>query len=163
MLYTNGSLNCPAYEKATSRTYSQTKRGRQRMAYYFRMASITGKLKDLDSWIRNRLRYCIWPAAAEKKPERKRKNLICLGVSCSHAYSWSKNKNGRMGSRIPMCHNNGWSLLTLFQTLWNIILCSTGETFTLEGNIMSFDVSAKSICPKQNTCYCNEHIVSIGC
>src|SRR4028119_1672186 len=25
---------------------------------YFRMASITGKLKDLDSWVRNRLRYC---------------------------------------------------------------------------------------------------------
>jgi len=27
---------------------------------YFRMASIFGKLKDLDGWIRNRLRYCIW-------------------------------------------------------------------------------------------------------
>ena len=27
---------------------------------YFRMASIHGKLKDLDGWIRNRLRYCIW-------------------------------------------------------------------------------------------------------
>jgi len=27
---------------------------------YFRMASIHGKLKDLDSWVRNRLRYCIW-------------------------------------------------------------------------------------------------------
>jgi len=27
---------------------------------YFRLASIHGKLKDLDGWIRNRLRYCIW-------------------------------------------------------------------------------------------------------
>ena len=27
---------------------------------YFRMASIYGKLKGLDSWLRNRLRYCIW-------------------------------------------------------------------------------------------------------
>ena len=27
---------------------------------YFRMASLTGKLKELDSWVRNRLRYCIW-------------------------------------------------------------------------------------------------------
>ena len=27
---------------------------------YFRMASLSGKLKDLDSWVRNRLRYCIW-------------------------------------------------------------------------------------------------------
>jgi len=27
---------------------------------YFRMASIQGKLKELDGWIRNRIRYCIW-------------------------------------------------------------------------------------------------------
>lgn len=27
---------------------------------YFRMASIYGKLKELDSWVRNRLRKCIW-------------------------------------------------------------------------------------------------------
>lgn len=27
---------------------------------YFRMASIQAKLKEIDSWIRNRLRYCIW-------------------------------------------------------------------------------------------------------
>ncbi|MDP1623637.1 MAG: group II intron maturase-specific domain-containing protein [Bacteroidales bacterium] len=27
---------------------------------YFRMASIQGKLKGLDGWVRNRLRYCIW-------------------------------------------------------------------------------------------------------
>src|SRR4030095_3441130 len=41
---------------------------------YFRMASIHGKLKDLDGWVRNRLRYCIWHNW--KKLERKRKNLI---------------------------------------------------------------------------------------
>ena len=27
---------------------------------YFRLASIHSKLKELDGWIRNRLRYCIW-------------------------------------------------------------------------------------------------------
>lgn len=27
---------------------------------YFRMASIQLKLRDLDGWLRNRLRYCIW-------------------------------------------------------------------------------------------------------
>ena len=59
---------------------------------YFRMASITGKLKDLDSWIRNRLRYCIWHDW--KKPERKRKNLIRLGVDHNHAYSWSRTRMG---------------------------------------------------------------------
>ncbi|WP_225441466.1 group II intron maturase-specific domain-containing protein [Labilibaculum euxinus] len=26
----------------------------------FRMASILVKLQDLDGWLRNRLRYCIW-------------------------------------------------------------------------------------------------------
>jgi RNA-directed DNA polymerase len=59
---------------------------------YFRMASITGKLKELDSWVRNRLRYCIWHDW--KKPERKRKNLIRLGVDQQHAYAWSRTRKG---------------------------------------------------------------------
>jgi RNA-directed DNA polymerase len=59
---------------------------------YFRMASLTGKLKDLDSWVRNRLRYCIW--TDWKKPERKRKNLIRLGINPEQAYSWSRTRMG---------------------------------------------------------------------
>jgi RNA-directed DNA polymerase len=59
---------------------------------YFRMASIHGKLKDLDGWVRNRLRYCIWHDW--KKPERRRKNLIRLGVNFDHAYSWSRTRMG---------------------------------------------------------------------
>ena len=59
---------------------------------YFRMGSIHGKLKDLDSWLRNRLRYCIWHDW--KKPERKRKNLIRLGVDHDHAYAWSRTRMG---------------------------------------------------------------------
>jgi len=59
---------------------------------YFRMASITGKLKDFDSWVRNRLRYCIWHDW--KKPERKRKNLLRLGVDQRHAYAWSRTRMG---------------------------------------------------------------------
>ena len=59
---------------------------------YFRMASIYSKLKNLDSWVRNRLRYCIWHNW--KKPERKRKNLIRLGVDQNHAYSWSRTRMG---------------------------------------------------------------------
>jgi hypothetical protein len=35
---------------------------------YFRLASIQGKLKIIDSWLRNRLRYCIWHHW--KKPEQ---------------------------------------------------------------------------------------------
>jgi len=58
----------------------------------FRMASIHGKLKELDGWLRNRLRYCIWHHW--KKPERKRKNLIRLGVEQGQAYQWSRSRMG---------------------------------------------------------------------
>ena len=59
---------------------------------YYRIANILCKLKDFDSWLRNRLRYCIW--TDWKKPERKRKNLIRLGVDQNHAYSWSRTRMG---------------------------------------------------------------------
>jgi RNA-directed DNA polymerase len=59
---------------------------------YFRMASIQGKLVELDGWLRNRLRYCIWHHW--KKPERKRKNLIRLGVEQDMAYAWSRSRKG---------------------------------------------------------------------
>lgn len=59
---------------------------------YFRMGNISSKLKALDSWLRNRLRYCIWHQW--KKPERKRKNLIRLGIDQGHAYAWSRTRMG---------------------------------------------------------------------
>ncbi|WP_299584687.1 group II intron reverse transcriptase/maturase [uncultured Sunxiuqinia sp.] len=58
----------------------------------FRMASIQSKLVELDGWLRNRLRYCIWHHW--KKPERKRKNLIRLGVEQGQAYQWSRSRMG---------------------------------------------------------------------
>jgi len=58
----------------------------------FRMASIQNKLNELDGWLRNRLRYCIWHHW--KKPERKRKNLIRLGVEQEQAYAWSRSRMG---------------------------------------------------------------------
>jgi RNA-directed DNA polymerase len=71
---------------------------------YFRMASIQGKLKELDGWLLNRLRYCIWhywnraigelTTIGSKKPERKRKNLIRLGVEQEMAYQWSRSRMG---------------------------------------------------------------------
>ncbi|MCE2711886.1 MAG: hypothetical protein LW688_05025 [Cryomorphaceae bacterium] len=54
--------------------------------------SIAGKLRDVDGWLRNRLRYCIWHHW--KKPERKRKNLIRLGVNPDDAYAWSRTRKG---------------------------------------------------------------------
>ena len=59
---------------------------------YFRGANIFTKLRDLDGWVRNRLRYCIWHDW--KKPERKRKNLLRLGVEKGLAYAWSRSRMG---------------------------------------------------------------------
>jgi len=59
---------------------------------YFSKAAIHSKLKSLDGWLRNRLRYCIWHDW--KKPERKRKNLIRLGVEEGIAYAHSRTRMG---------------------------------------------------------------------
>ncbi|MFZ6012489.1 MAG: group II intron maturase-specific domain-containing protein [Bacteroidota bacterium] len=67
---------------------------------YFRMA-MQAKLKDVDSWLRNRLRYCIWEDW--KKPDRRLKNLIRLAISTSQAYAWSRTRNERSGS-CPKSH-----------------------------------------------------------
>jgi RNA-directed DNA polymerase len=58
----------------------------------FRLGSIKLKLKKLDEWLRNRLRYCIWHDW--KKLERKRKNLIRLGIERGLAYAWSRTRMG---------------------------------------------------------------------
>ncbi|MGW8124200.1 group II intron maturase-specific domain-containing protein, partial [Roseivirga echinicomitans] len=58
----------------------------------YRLASIQAKLKTLDEWLRNRLRYCIW--SDWKKLERKRKNLIRLGIEQGQAYAWSRTRMG---------------------------------------------------------------------
>jgi len=58
----------------------------------FRMASIKLKLKELDGWLRNRLRYCIWHHW--KKPDKKRRSLIRLGIEQGQAYAWSRSRMG---------------------------------------------------------------------
>jgi len=59
---------------------------------YYKQASIQAKLKKLEEWLRNRLRYCIWHHW--KKPDRKRKNLIRLGIDQGQAYAWSRTRMG---------------------------------------------------------------------
>ena len=59
---------------------------------YFKKASIHKYLNKMDEWLRNRLRYCIWHDW--KKPDRKRKNLIRLGVEPEMAYAWSRSRMG---------------------------------------------------------------------
>ena len=59
---------------------------------YFKLASIHSKIKKLDEWLRNRLRYCIWHHW--KRPKRKWKNLIRLGIPRNQAYAWSQTRMG---------------------------------------------------------------------
>ena len=58
----------------------------------FRLGQLTAKLKKIDEWLRNRLRYCIWHDW--KKVERKRKNLLNLGIPQGQAYAWSRTRMG---------------------------------------------------------------------
>ena len=58
----------------------------------YRMASIYAKLLELDGWVRNRLRYCIWHHW--KKPEKKWRSLIRLGVAHDQSYAWSRSRMG---------------------------------------------------------------------
>lgn len=60
--------------------------------HYFKHASIQGKMKTMDGWVRNRLRYCIWHHW--KKPRRRVKNLIRLGVEERMAWQWGHSKMG---------------------------------------------------------------------
>jgi len=80
---------------------------------YFRMANISSKLKTLDGWLRNRIRYCIWyhwnripgnrdelmniiknKQFVNKKRERKRISLLRLGINPDDAFSWSRTRKG---------------------------------------------------------------------
>lgn len=57
---------------------------------YFKLANTWRKLKELDSWVRNRLRYCIWKQW--KKPDRRRRAFIQLGIPPNQAYAWSRSR-----------------------------------------------------------------------
>jgi group II intron reverse transcriptase/maturase len=59
---------------------------------YYRFANIVGKLRDLDAWVRSRLRYCIWKHW--KKPNKRMRSFIRLGVPQGQAYAWSRSRMG---------------------------------------------------------------------
>jgi hypothetical protein len=58
--------------------------------YYFKLATGYQKLKTLDGWIRNRLRYCIWKQW--KQPKRRYRAFLQLEVEPSWArrFAWSR-------------------------------------------------------------------------
>lgn len=60
---------------------------------YFCLAKLSRELKQLDRWVRTRLRCCIW--TDWKLPKRRGISLRRLGADASNAYVWS---HTRMGS-----------------------------------------------------------------
>lgn len=59
---------------------------------YYKYAHTSVKLKELDGWVRNRLRYCIWKHW--KKPNKRMRSFIRLGIPKGQAYAWSRSRMG---------------------------------------------------------------------
>jgi RNA-directed DNA polymerase len=59
---------------------------------YFRKGTGYQKFKTLDAWLRHRLRYCIWHDW--KKPKKREKSLIKLGVEPSKAAGYARTQMG---------------------------------------------------------------------
>ena len=59
---------------------------------YFQHATGYQKLKDLDSWVRCRLRYCIWKSW--KQPKRRLRAFLQLGVEPSWARRYAYSRKG---------------------------------------------------------------------
>lgn len=60
--------------------------------HYFKNATGYEKLKALDSWIRCRLRYCIWKQW--KRPKRRLRAFLQLGISPSWARRFAYSRKG---------------------------------------------------------------------
>lgn len=93
---------------------------------YFVLADTPSVFRDLDSWIRRRLRMCLWKDW--KKPKTKTRKLIGLGADPQKAYEWGNSRKAYWRiSRSPILHrtlgNSYWSsqglksLLARYETL----------------------------------------------
>ena len=59
---------------------------------YFNLADMGSKVRDIDQWLRRRLRMCIWKSW--KKPRTRVKNLIRCGIDRWQAYQWGNTSKG---------------------------------------------------------------------
>lgn len=88
---------------------------------YFSIAKCKSRLRDLDSWIRFRLRMCIW--ATWKKPKTKVANLVKLGMNKRIAYPYGNTRK----KYCRVAHSG-----TLTQTLTNNYFTELGYV-SIEG------------------------------
>jgi len=61
-------------------------------AAYFKLADARKHLKQIDQWVRSRLRYCIW--SQWKRVRTRYKALRRLGASHRNAYIWANTRKG---------------------------------------------------------------------
>ena len=59
---------------------------------YYGIANATAKLRELDKWIRRRLRACIWKQW--KKISTKHRNLVKLGINKHKAWQYANTRKG---------------------------------------------------------------------
>ena len=70
---------------------------------YFALADTPSPFIEWDSWIRRRLRMCLWKEW--KKPKTKIRNLVKLGVPAWKAYEWGNSRKGYWRiSKSPILH-----------------------------------------------------------
>jgi len=82
---------------------------------YFRIADMRGNARELDGWIRRRIRMCYWKQW--KKIRTKQDNLVRLGLDSSKAWEYANSRKG------------GWSIagsVVLNRTLSNECLGKLG-------------------------------------
>lgn len=93
---------------------------------YFALADTPSIFKNLESWIRRRLRMCIWKNW--KKPSTKVRKLIGLDIPKGKAYEWGNSRKSYWRiSKSPILHialgNSYWSsqglksLIARYETL----------------------------------------------
>ena len=93
---------------------------------YFALADTSTIFKALDSWIKRRLRMCLWKNW--KKPRTRVRNLTRLNVPYGKAYEWGNTRKGYWRiSKSPILHrtlgNSYWesqglkSLQVRYETL----------------------------------------------
>lgn len=115
-----------------SKPYSMEKRIEKLNQYltgwcgYFALADTPSVFKDLESWIRRRLRMCMWKDW--KKPSTKVRKLIGMSIPKGKAYEWGNSRKSYWRiSNSPVLHralgNSYWSsqglksLIARYETL----------------------------------------------
>lgn len=59
---------------------------------YYNLADMGSKVKEIDQWLRRRIRMCIWKAW--KRPRTRVQNLIKCGIDKWQAYEWGNTSQG---------------------------------------------------------------------